>query len=592
MKRLLSILFIISFLLILVLPLSFIDKEKNKKSSLDNRTLTELPRFGDSKFKSEFENYLQDRIGFRNQFVTGYQIMNSVIAKELKHPLYTYGQDGYVFLQMLDNIEFSEYHKSFADAVIKMSNYCMKKGIPFYFMIDPEKKSVYRRYLPNGINYNDEWVDELLSYLQNNGVTVINNKDLLIEKSYSEQVFNKKYDAGHWNDLGRFYGTNNLWESVNKDFPNVTKYKLDEFDISTEIGEYLSNSFFPVNEKLQKFNLICDYEDISENYIGLKQNPSFPFFAYYINRSEESRNYPKMLVFHGSYYNNEPEMFLGRASEYIGIHDYQNVLNLAYYLNVFQPDMVVFEVAEYTINDKYFDKEQMDYLVFNTELYDRESSISDETRYLETDDPTMCCVINGDGFDSVFISVNSFVPKEAYIISDGIVFDLQTSENGFFETAVPHGVLNTEVVFYYIDQDGNTYFNPITIGESKSIVPSKIETTNGVLAENSDFTFTTNLKDNRFTGIAIDLYDPSDESYLELIEFNQLVGFHYGVFLNKYHDGLYDIHIRANSNLHDESVCLYYSLADNSLYYYSYTVKQLDNNRITITDFSLIEFSE
>ena len=39
--------------------------------------------------------------------------------------------------------------------------------------------------------------------------------------------------------------------------------------------------------------------------------------------------------------------------EYIGVHDYQNVLNLDYYFNIFQPS-IVFEVAEYTFSDSYF----------------------------------------------------------------------------------------------------------------------------------------------------------------------------------------------------------------------------------------------
>jgi len=252
--------------MILVLPIAFIDTEKNKKSLLDNRVLAELPKSDSPSFNSEFEDYLQDRIGFRSPFVTGYQLVNSIVAKELKHPLYTYGKNGYVFLTIQNNIEFSDYHKLFADTVIRMSNYCKQKGVPFYFMLDPEKSSVYRRYLPNGVNYNDEWVDVLLDYLQDNGVTVINNKELLIEKSYTEQVFNRKYDAGHWNDLGRFYGTNNLWATAKKDFPNVSEYTLDEFDVSTKVGKYLSNSAFPVNERTPKLELKCDYVDISDVY--------------------------------------------------------------------------------------------------------------------------------------------------------------------------------------------------------------------------------------------------------------------------------------------------------------------------------------
>ena len=45
--------------------------------------------------------------------------------------------------------------------------------------------------------------------------------------------------------------------------------------------------------------------------------------------------------------------------EYIHIHDYQNVLDFPYYYNIFKPDCVIFEVAEYTFTNTYFDYEGM-----------------------------------------------------------------------------------------------------------------------------------------------------------------------------------------------------------------------------------------
>ena len=46
------------------------------------------------------------------------------------------------------------------------------------------------------------------------------------------------------------------------------------------------------------------------------------------------------------------------------MHDYQNVLNFPYYVNMFQPDCVIFEVAEYTFSNEYFDYEKMKNLDF------------------------------------------------------------------------------------------------------------------------------------------------------------------------------------------------------------------------------------
>ena len=54
--------------------------------------------------------------------------------------------------------------------------------------------------------------------------------------------------------------------------------------------------------------------------------------------------------------------------EYIAVHDYQNVIDFPYYFNIFKPDCVVFEVAEYTFSNGYFDLERMKAMDLNPML--------------------------------------------------------------------------------------------------------------------------------------------------------------------------------------------------------------------------------
>ncbi|MEI3142028.1 MAG: hypothetical protein V8S77_01985 [Oscillospiraceae bacterium] len=35
-------------------------------------------------------------------------------------------------------------------------------------------------------------------------------------------MFNRQYDAGHWNELGCFYGTKHLLARIHEDIPEVT----------------------------------------------------------------------------------------------------------------------------------------------------------------------------------------------------------------------------------------------------------------------------------------------------------------------------------------------------------------------------------
>ena len=51
--------------------------ESNVKSGLDNRMLAELPDPGEEGYEAAMKSYLQDRIGLRDQMVTGYQLLLS-----------------------------------------------------------------------------------------------------------------------------------------------------------------------------------------------------------------------------------------------------------------------------------------------------------------------------------------------------------------------------------------------------------------------------------------------------------------------------------------------------------------------------------
>lgn len=71
----------------------------------------------------------------------------------------------------------------------------------------------------------------------------------------------------------------------------------------------------------------------------MEGNPSYRGFGYYQNTKMLNEGAPRTLVFQGSYMNSYGSKFLSNAfSEYIHVHDYQNVIDFAYYFNIFQPD--------------------------------------------------------------------------------------------------------------------------------------------------------------------------------------------------------------------------------------------------------------
>ena len=217
MKKI-KIITVVLFFVLLAIPVITFNWKENVVSEIDNRNLTNNP-FGDNyvsdgetDLSGALEDYVQDRIGLRNEMISAYTLLYDRVFGE--HPLYEYGKDGYIFSEVA-YIEFGEYQIAFAEVIKKIQDYCTERNIPFVFIFDPNKTTVLQDELADGINFNNDWVQELFAVLDKNGVNYVDNTSLLKEKTEAgEDVFNKKYDPGHWNDLGAFYGVNNVLENL------------------------------------------------------------------------------------------------------------------------------------------------------------------------------------------------------------------------------------------------------------------------------------------------------------------------------------------------------------------------------------------
>ena len=371
---------IIIFAIILLLPLLNFNFEKDAVSAIDNRNLagnpfTEYKNSKDVKFSTLLDNYVSDRIGFRNKLIRTATVLNDKVFGIMDHPSYTYGKDGYIFgAGIYVDEEYSQYHKDFVEAVAKMQEYCEERDVPFVFVFEPAKPAVLKEYIADGINYDGKWIDEFISALDEKGINYVDNTDMLKEKTKEgEMVFNKKFDANHWNSLGAYYGVNAVLERLKPLLPSVHINTMDEMDVSTKTEKSLLVSEFPIDEKTPVITPKheADYSVTNLYYDELERDDQYKTFWYYKNKEREEEGAPKALVFQGSYMNEYGYNFFANAfSDYIYIHDYQNVFDMDYYFNIFKPDCVIFELAEYTFDNVYFDNEKMNDMKLNRPLKD------------------------------------------------------------------------------------------------------------------------------------------------------------------------------------------------------------------------------
>lgn len=367
MKRL-KIFFICIFSVLMLLPALFFNWQSDYISEIDNRKLVEFPSL--DKINADtliaIYDYINDRMGFREEIIQSYGILNNELFGILAHPAYIYGQDGYVYFDLYQK-NYDEHSKQFTQSIKEIKDYVESKGKKFYVLIDPEKTSVYTEQLPKGTNYNRNQIELIEKDLKDYGVNFIDNTEELKNRSKTEMVYNQKYDAGHWNDLGAFYGVNNLLSLIHKDFPSVNPHKKDDFEVTEELKKYLQTSKFEVNEMVPIFSLKADYTDLTDDYDDeIKRDFQQNHFSYIQNPN--SSNSLTALVFQGSYLNGREQYLADRFSEYIAVHNYQNIFDIDYYYNIFQPDVVIFEVAEYTISNMYFASETMANMHLNPKL--------------------------------------------------------------------------------------------------------------------------------------------------------------------------------------------------------------------------------
>lgn len=344
----------------LSIPLLNFNFESEYASPIDNRMLTEWDLYTDD-ISGMIDNYIKDRIGYRTEAIDTYTEINDKLFDIMLHPTYTYGKDGYVFMQVGWEFGDQKFIDAFCTYLKKVQDYCEARNVPFIYCLNPSKGTIYSQYLPEGYIYKNQFNKLMYKYLEEHGVNYITNEYILKEKSELNQVYNVKYDAGHWNDFGAFYGSNNLLKKISEYFPEVKERSLDDFEIGMEVMTSLPVSHFEIEEEVPVFKDKNEknINNITDKYQGVKMNQNYPLMAHFENHAKNTESLPKVLMFQGSYYNSRYQFLQSSFEEYHAIHNYENFLEFDYYFNIFQPECVILETAEYATRPSYFSFESM-----------------------------------------------------------------------------------------------------------------------------------------------------------------------------------------------------------------------------------------
>lgn len=458
MKKI-NYIFIFIFFGMLVVPLFFFNFKEDDKSLIDNRELTHNPLNKKNSLNGKdmtdvFYDYVADRIGFRNFFIRTYTVLNDKLFNDMDHPTYEYGKDGYVFFKEVHTykVEDDSYYDDFINMLLRIKEYCDDWGVPFIFAFEPSKSTLMTEYINKGINYDKRWIKSFISKIEDKGINVVNNYELL-KKEYNkgEKIFNKKYDAGHWNDTGAYYGVNNILKKAKQLNENIHVNSLDEFKKKRILNKSLPVSEFPIHEFTTTYNLKGNLSSVTDEYYDdILIETKYPHFEYTINNERKNENTPKALVFQGSYMNGYGHKFFENSFyEYISVHNYGNVLNFDYYFNIFQPEIVILEVTEYTFRNNYFNQIKMNEFSLNPKY----NTFDDYRLSHETNENII--LEKHQKITDVFLDKPDTVIDYAYLKIGDKYFDARIVDDKVIAT-IENTYLNDEIEFILINDNNKT----------------------------------------------------------------------------------------------------------------------------------------
>lgn len=101
--------FLVVIFILIIVPIICFNHDKDVASNIDNRMLTEL-----TDFKLEtVNNYVNDRIGFRERAINIYNAINEKIFNVSTNPQLMIGKDNNIYPIVNSIPEFNDYHECF-----------------------------------------------------------------------------------------------------------------------------------------------------------------------------------------------------------------------------------------------------------------------------------------------------------------------------------------------------------------------------------------------------------------------------------------------------------------------------------------------
>lgn len=232
-----SILVLTIILFITIIDIS--NKDKNF-SNFENRSLAQRPVFYfddflKGRFSKDYERYINDQFVFRDTWID-LKSRSEYLLRKIENNNIIYGKDNFLF-EKYEKVDEENLAKNI-DSVLGFIKKIPNNNVNF--MIIPSSYTIYKDYLPYGINLVDQefYINNIYNYLSNyNNTKTISLIDIF--KENNDKYIYYKTDH-HWTSFGSYLAYSEFVKNNNLslvDINNLNKHEVNNF-----YGTYFSKS--------------------------------------------------------------------------------------------------------------------------------------------------------------------------------------------------------------------------------------------------------------------------------------------------------------------------------------------------------------
>ncbi len=373
---LLSICFLLA---ISVVPILFFSLDKAEKDLVEKRMLHTEPEFNLSKldsFPNAYDAYFNDHFPYRRDIINQHSFFNYMCFDHITttNEVIIGKQDW--FFKIEQHLDFYTGKDQMTEAELqkieneleKRRKYCEEKGIEMYFVLVPLKHSIYPEYLPKEkLTFYKEstMADALRKRLRKlPELNFIDVLDSLLPYKQQGRLYQKT--DNHWNDLGGFFGSKIVQESIQQDFPELSM---------PDRSFYKAKTFQRNGGNIAK--MMCLTEELREDFIEMEKH--FESKA----GTGKKRDYPIIPGFglpdKYEIVRTNPDATPLKA---LFIRDSFTKYQIKFWEECFEESIFIWDAWQYGFNKDIIDQEQPDIVVYQM----LESLLPDLLRTIEREE--------------------------------------------------------------------------------------------------------------------------------------------------------------------------------------------------------------